>query len=282
MFKVLLQGGLGNQLFQVAAGIYLEKLSGQKVYFDESFLTKVPKKIRKREVEIRWLLDSELILKGNFRTLITVTLRDLFAKKILDERNLNDKVLDRLSSSTEIIRGYFHNFEYVDAIWETLAPKFKERFEETDIESKYNFDYLCIHFRGGDCLYGKGKTRHGIIGPGYIQDALETLKDKLKINKVIIVTDSPKFIKDRLDKVKGFDFSVISSSNIFNDLAIISRASGVVMSNSSFSWWGAFIADKFKNATVVAPYPWFESDNEEPKLLIPEHWTQIKRDSFFN
>ena len=282
MYKVLLQGGLGNQLFQVAAGIYLQKLSGEKVYFDESFLTKVPRKIRKREVEIRWLVDSELILKGNFSTLVRVALKEFFSTKILDEKNLNDKVIDRLLPSTEILRGYFHNFEYVDTIWETIAPKFKERFEKTDVEPKYTYDYLCVHFRGGDCLYGKGKNRHGIIGPGYIQESLETLRKDLNISKVIIVTDSPKFIKDKLDNLTGFDFSVISSSNIFNDLAIISRASGVVMSNSSFSWWGAFIADKFKNAKVISPYPWFESDNEEPKLLIPEHWVKMKRDSFFN
>ena len=42
-YRVLLQGGLGNQLFQIAAGMYLKDFLDKDVVFDATLLTKVPK-----------------------------------------------------------------------------------------------------------------------------------------------------------------------------------------------------------------------------------------------
>jgi hypothetical protein len=55
-------------------------------------------------------------------------------------------------------------------------------------------------------------------------------------------------------------------------MILMSRASDLIISNSTFSWWSAYISNKETN--VVAPNKWFR-DLEDPKMLIPEHWHQV-------
>lgn len=52
----------------------------------------------------------------------------------------------------------------------------------------------------------------------------------------------------------------------------MSHAAAVVIANSTFSWWGAWMAAK--GTPVIAPDPWFSSG---PAIegLIPPEWTRI-------
>ena len=44
------------------------------------------------------------------------------------------------------------------------------------------------------------------------------------------------------------------------------------MSNSSFSWWGSYIADHLRKAPVIYPTPWFKDVIMDPDNLFPKHW----------
>jgi hypothetical protein len=48
-----------------------------------------------------------------------------------------------------------------------------------------------------------------------------------------------------------------------------------VTSNSSFSWWAAYLSSP-KPSLVIYPTPWFTGINE-PQNLIPESWIGIAR-----
>jgi hypothetical protein len=58
-------------------------------------------------------------------------------------------------------------------------------------------------------------------------------------------------------------------------LKLMSLASGIVMSNSSFSWWAAYTMSHFDPAsTVISPRPWSKDIffNEE---LVHRRWWNI-------
>ena len=276
-----MQGGLGNQLFQVAAGTFLKENLGKQVKFDATLLTSVPKKIRLRDIEVEWLIDSSELYRSSLLTFGSLFLEKIPNSVILKEKNLNDKVLDRITEKSKFISGYFHNYNYVDKSWTKLGPKILNKLNQNLKSNKYTPNYVAAHFRGGDYLSDK-KTRHlhGVTGLNYFMKGVKRLTSELNINKVVFVTDSPEFLRKNLSEFTYLDTTIASSDNIFEDLAVISNASGVVMSNSTFSWWGAFIANKISNAKIIAPTPWFTGKIEEPQHLIPKHWSVLERDIF--
>jgi hypothetical protein len=63
--------------------------------------------------------------------------------------------------------------------------------------------------------------------------------------------------------------------NSIETLILMSMASGHVISNSTFSWWGAYLGHiKKRNGNVIAPNPWFKN-MVPPDKLIPRDWTLL-------
>ena len=281
VYRVLLQGGLGNQLFQVAAGTFLSENLGKKVIFDATLLTRIPKKIRLRNIEVQWLIE-----KANFDKHSVTTVGRLFADKyseklILKEKNLNDRILDRLTKKAKILNGYFHNYEYVDKSWTKLGPKILNRINQNSRRNSSTSKYIAVHFRGGDYLTNNLiRQAHGVTGLNYFINGVKKLTEDLNTDNVVFVTDSPEFLREKIEIFQNLRTSIVSSENIYEDLALIANSSGVVMSNSTFSWWGAFIANKISDAKIIVPTPWFTGIIEEPQYLIPNHWTVLERDIF--
>jgi hypothetical protein len=250
----------------------------------------VPKKIRLRDLEVGWLLDSKELIKGSWTTAFFMvgersfskfTNKNFFSKFISKEINSNDDILKNLNYSKKILSGYFQNYQYAEASWSQLQDKVQSRLGSEMPEEFKSMKYIAIHIRAGDYL-SNDSTRQimGLTGFNYFKQALEILRKSLNIKNLVIVTDTPCHVSQNIEEFKGFKTKIVSSENIFTDLSIISKAEGVVMSNSSFSWWGAFIADKTLSAQIVAPKPWFNGKIAEPKELIPKHWTVLERDIF--
>ena len=281
VYRILLQGGLGNQLFQVAAGTFLKENLGKEVVFDATLLTRVPKEMRLRNVEVEWLIESSDFKNSNILTLSGVLLDRYFNKLILKEENLNDKIIERITSKTKILNGYFQIHEYVDKSWTKLGPNILDKIKQNSKKNNSGVNYVAVHFRGGDYLSDElTRQTHGVTGLNYFTEGVKRLTEELNLEKVIFVTDTPEFLKEKIEKFKNLDITISSSKNIYEDLALIANSSGVVMSNSTFSWWGAYIANKISDARIIAPTPWFTGKIEEPQFLIPNHWTVLERDIF--
>ena len=271
----LLQGGLGNQLLQVCAGIYTSNFYSYSVNFDSSLLKLLPKRIRLRETEVEFLLDNYKFKQSSVSNLI----RYRFFPKInvLVEEDLNDLVIQRINSKTKIVSGYFHNLEYVDFSWEVIKNNLLKKINMYPINEKVSSKYFVIHFRGGDYLEdSKTKYTHGLTKIDYYKEAIELMSRIHHVDIVYIVTDSPDFAKNFFNKLH-VPFKVISNKVNFQDLQFISNAQGVIMSNSSFSWWGAYLAEKKNKATVIYPKPWFAGNIPDPKYFFRSNWISLSR-----
>ena len=68
-------------------------------------------------------------------------------------------------------------------------------------------------------------------------------------------------------------FLISDSGNNIVDMCILSLCKYHVIANSSFSWWGAWLAESEK---VIAPKVWFGSQaNLDDSDLVPQHWERI-------
>jgi len=73
----------------------------------------------------------------------------------------------------------------------------------------------------------------------------------------------------------GCSFKIIDAERLltaFETLMLISSAKTIVISNSTFAWWGAYFS---QNAEIYCPSKWFQKMSD-PIDLIPQNWIQIE------
>ena len=138
-----------------------------------------------------------------------------------------------------------------------------------------------IHMRYGDYKSNaNARAFHGLTNPNYFIKALKYLEKIGASKSVLLLSDEPEIALHEL-KECGLpdDFSVElgNSKNQIQDLIAIASSSSVIASNSSFSWWGSWIAMQRSGANVVLPRPWFSPGNHDvPNLYFPK-WHVIER-----
>ena len=140
--------------------------------------------------------------------------------------------------------------------------------------------YVAVHVRGGDLRYLKETA--GLLSPGYFVSAIQCLFSKYDIRSsmaISVVTDDIEAALDVCDALgkKGHLASISDAANNSLEAAFqeLSQADYLVVSNSSFSYWAA-IAGKPK--LVAYPSPW-RADRKEA-LPVPTYgtWTAVESD----
>ena len=155
------------------------------------------------------------------------------------------------------------------SIWAKNRRKdftFKKDWLEPCKECFGDDEYIGLHIRRTD--YVQKQSYHPLCTLDYYERALK----KLPNIPVIIVSDDPEWCgKQELFKPDRFLISD-SDSNVV-DMCILSLCKYHVIANSSFSWWGAWLANSNK---VIAPKIWYGSvANLNDSDLVPQDWERI-------
>lgn len=100
-------------------------------------------------------------------------------------------------------------------------------------------DYIIVHYRDYNNPAWANLTSE------YYREALKKMPDK----PVLVVTDSI----DAAVKILGYNVEYTSNTPIV-DFYIMATANYLVMANSTFSWWGAFLSE----ARIVTPSQWYD------------------------
>jgi hypothetical protein len=176
------------------------------------------------------------------------------------------------------ISGYFQSEKYFKAVSkqvksdftfkeEVLAPA-KECREQVDSD-----EVISLHIRRGDYVNHPG---HPCQTLEYYEKALYqiALVYERSAIPVIIVSDDPDWVLEQ--HVFSSDRFYVSqgNSNVF-DMCLMTLCQYHIMANSSFSWWGAWLADSNK---VIAPRQWFGpllSEQHDTKDLLPSEWIKL-------
>jgi hypothetical protein len=127
--------------------------------------------------------------------------------------------------------------------------------------------YVCMHVRRGDYLATGGWA----LPTSWFRDALEVVPD-LDRYELVVVTDDPVAVREELRDAGPIR---CEQNSMMVDLLLLMHADVVIASNSSFSWWGAWL--NRREAHVIAPQHWlgFATGTEEPRGAIPERWQQV-------
>lgn len=151
-------------------------------------------------------------------------------------------------------------FQFENGLLNNIRNKYKEAFAKKTI---------LISIRRGDFVDHPDYFQLPI--QYYVQALIAHFPDWIKSN-LIILSDDIEYCK--------FHFSFLNNAFFANDLSAIeqlvlgSLCDDFIISNSTFSWWCAWLGDK-KNSKVVRPLHYFTSSKKEKdddKDYFPERW----------
>lgn len=154
--------------------------------------------------------------------------------------------------------GYFQSYKYFDFdaahIRQLLTPN-KATMPLGNI--------VGIHVRRTDYL--KFASHHYNLPLAYYQQAIE----KLQADKVMVFSDDIAWCRQHFPSHYYF-----SEGNEIEDLSRLTQCCALVLGNSSFSWWGAWLNPDL-NRRIIAPGNWFGSalktTHSTQDMLLP-HW----------
>jgi hypothetical protein len=176
--------------------------------------------------------------------------------------------------------AYCQSEVYFKSIKEELRKriKIKQKYKDA-FESKYGHLFrekkvLAIHYRFGDYKEWGKEELGGInmtLPQAYYRNAINLVPD-LEDYHVILITDDISTCEERTSYLKSK--TIISDTEIM-DFQLMLNADKLIIANSTFSWWAAYL--NTKGAQVLAPEHWlgFKVRYEFPNGIIPPNYVKV-------
>jgi hypothetical protein len=262
MLIARLSGGLGNQLFQFATFYQISYLKNKKLIVYIGFYSQKKKNNTKRNYHIRLIKQNQIkVLNYNF--FLELIFKILFKINFLI--NTEPKTV-KTKMNIGLLDGYFQDFNFFDSNKE-IKEKIRTAFSSSNLIKKT----IGIHIRRGDYLLAENKKYFKSCGIKYYQDSINFISSQININEfeILIFSDDIKWCKKNLDFNQKIKF--IKNDEI-TDFKLMSRCEHLIISNSTFSWWAAYINNS-SNRIVCAPKNWYC----DTKIVFqyPKNWVLI-------
>lgn len=255
MISSVLQGGLGNQMFQIAAASALARRTGQQAVFSYSnhHLPLQGNKVINYK--------NNIFYKINFTHEVNFLSNLIFYKEQCYSYNELPKENDLL------LHGYFQSEKYFADCKDYIKNLFCETlFVKDYIDIQYDGldESISMHVRRGDYL--KFPDVHPVCELSYYEKAFDTIGED---RKVFVFSDDIQWCKENF-KFKNVVF--VENEPDYIDFYMISRCRHNIISNSSFSWWAAWL-NGHEDKKVICPKSWFGTRGpQDTQDIYPEEW----------
>ncbi|CNJ89213.1 alpha-1,2-fucosyltransferase [Yersinia enterocolitica] len=257
--NVLVQGGLGNQLFQVAWAYYLK----DKLKFDVNLNVHLFYQQKQHSAVSFFSLLGELetipiseerILTFNDDLLSKIIRFSLRKMKINHVPNILIYDYDALSSLDDCLKIPMPNYHYGYFQFPDAAL-YSSDFLRVSITNKHGklmgdignniSDHVGIHIRRGDFVASSNKL-HVASGIEYISNAIE----KFPGRRFMVFSDDIDWCKKHLPKISSIDY--FSGKSAIEDFIGLMCCQDYILSGSTFSWWAAILNGN-KSTKVIIP-----------------------------
>jgi hypothetical protein len=289
--EVEIIGGLGNQLFGLAAGLYLARKTSTTLKLNLSQIgiggTNHGKSIREFRIPEAYFCESKKVtLKPNFVN----RLSNKIARELSSYKKIRD-LINEIYTASELgfesdfaalsepryIKGYFQTHVYPDyvkselrelLVLESKSDWYLKKLKEIEVNQP-----IALHMRRGD--YVKLKEEFGVLDIQYYAQVILNLK-KYENHPMWIFTDSPQLVRKEIQGTLLHDAVIIEppvESSPNESMLLISKCPTIIMSNSTFSWWASYLSEQ--GTLIYAPSKWFKGRNDPAKLIPPNWFTVI-------
>lgn len=279
MIYTRLHGGMGNQLFQYAAGRALAARLGVDLCVDDRILA--DKGLRNCAQHFAWNHRTSQTLPPSKReSLLRYGLWRAFglSPKLRREQGLGFNLAFETWGDDSYLHGYWQSERYFAPIADQLrdelviqtAPSADNARMAERIQASPS---VSLHVRRGDYLQ---IAAHQVCGEAYYQRAIVELAETAGIEpEVFVFSNDPDWARDHLPlPFKKTVVDLNGAETDYEDLRLMSLCQHNVIANSSFSWWGAWL-NANPGKVVAAPSRWFGVPDLSNPDIWPEGWLKI-------
>jgi len=282
MIAVKLQGRLGNQLFQYAFAYATAKRLKTSFYLDKSIYSfKLPEYF-KVKTDFVTPLDQTVFsirgYKGFFSRKLKLKFYRLLHKKLLLGNEITisnyEAVADNLTllKDDALYTGFFQSEDYFEDVKGEIRSLFQikasflQAFNEIQQKLSGTEKRVVVHIRRGDYL-----DLEWSLPLEYYKKAIDLANGPG--THFIFISDDQAFIEKEFAYVPN---KYVSTHNEIIDLQFLMSGDVCILSNSSFSWWGAWLNSK-PCKKIIAPKFWlgYGKGKEYPVDIMQPGWTII-------
>ena len=287
--RVILKGGLGNQLLQYYAGLELSQYLDRQLVIDTSWF--------KRNVHSNGLLDQREFLLNQYKFSENINIIDKMNWK---NSPLTERMIRKIPHRISNFIGFYPEMTQADYVIRTQkeivifghwvnkpvlptrdilrvhlvknilnpSPSYsslQKKVQQTNI--------ISVHHRLGD--YKNFGLQYGVIDEEYFAKAVRFLKRNLNSERqeVWLFSDEPE-LSLRMLSSKIEISQVISKHHKISEsetISLISQSAGIVGSNSTFSWWAGLLSDDLKTS-VIFPKDYMRDVETKQTGLYIDGW----------
>ena len=303
---VYLTGGLGNQLFQVAAALSNCQANEGNVILDTSLGR--PRTTGKIADLLHMKLPSNITDYSNRASLLSQKAAGFLLRMGIDPTPLEKRAFTRFifqisgqiifslryrklvslqisknvgfveldAKADSLLLGYFQSYRYlqnpnVKCALDAIRPKSESGKLNLLISKALEQKPIFVHLRLSDYL---NEEHFGTPCSGYYSKSLAKLGGESR--NIWVFSDDMALAKSRMPTEFSSQYFYVDDSELSPAqlLHLLRYGEDYVIANSSFSWWGAALSLN-RDSKVIAPEPWF-AGMAEPKDLLPPNWHREK------
>jgi hypothetical protein len=297
MIVTKLQGGLGNQMFQYAAGLRLALLHGVKLALDASAMdAHTDETLRGYDLApypiAAEVLDSPTAPRPGAapQSRAAHLLGRLRRKKASEPAARPSPAVERAFHfdpavldlpDTACLEGYWQSERYFADVADRVRGDLTLRDAPTGRNAEVaaqiaSCTAISLHVRRGDYVSNSThNATHGVCALDYYRRAVEHVGKYVDEPVFFLFSDDPAWVAAHLE----IDAPTVlvdhnGPDTACEDLRLMSSCAHHVLANSSFSWWGAWLNPAPK-PLVVAPKHWFLDPSLDTRDLIPKRWVTL-------
>jgi hypothetical protein len=294
MIIVNLKGGLGNQMFQYAAGRRLAEKHKTDLKLDLSFLSRKNqgKNVTLRSYELSvFNVQENIATPEDIRPLKNFTNR--LRRKIFPNKATNPYVQEKFHHFDPEILMLGDN-KYLDGHWMSeryfadVEPVIRKEFafKKGILEAGKNLETLirtsnsvCIQVRRGDYVTNPTVAKvHGSTSVNYFEKGIEHIRNNVQNPVFFVFSDDSKWCMETFSGLSPVFFieKELESFEATNSdyLQLMTHCKHFLISNSTFAWWGAWLSIN-PEKIVVAPKNWFNLEGIDTNDICPPSWIKI-------
>ena len=284
MIVVKLIGGLGNQLFQYAAGLQLATKYNVPLKIDaEAFNNYKLRSIDLQNFELKFEIATEqeiLSLKNPsiFNKLKNKLIPNPYKTHYKEPYFHFNPSFYSLGDNV-YLQGYFQSEKYFQNIQREIHSQFTIKKEIiNDVQpianELRNKNSVSIHVRIGDYSINQNTEYHGVLSADFYRNAISMIKEQYADAEFYLFSDDIVKAKNMLADQPFEAMSGKTTKNHLQDFYLMSQCKHNIIANSSFSWWAAWLNSN-PNKIVVAPKKWFNKGPQDTQDLFPASWIKI-------
>lgn len=271
MIIVNIACGLANRMFQYSYYLYLKKLG-----YDAKADFYKTAKLEHENVAWNSIFPNapiqqasvwEVFKTGGGSDMISKIRRRYFSFSCnVKTLSAFEAALPDKTSHSVYMMGVFQNAEMV----ETVRDEVLKAFMFQPFIDRHNLDLMkeiqscqsvAIHVRKGKDYMSRIWYQQ-TCPIAYYQKAIKLIEEKIKDPRFYVFTDNPEWVKENF---RDFEYTLVQENPVAGygshfDMQLMSLCQHNILSNSTYSWWGAFL-NRNQSPIVICPEIWFNPNS---------------------